>query len=147
MFTDSSSAAQHDNSPKVQPGALGGDMAFRREMPTEADLLERELRRRVVRRIDDGRLPVALLKRIDGPYGTRRVCRVCDQPITCDSVDYDVVDFRKTTHLSLSFHSACHGIWQQECAHRVAAAKRTKQRDDPRIPQVTTSVEIHGRAD
>jgi hypothetical protein len=117
-------------------------MAFRGDMPTEAVLLESELRLRVQRRLDGGRLPVALVSRIDGSHGTRRVCCVCDQPITCDSVDYDVVDFRKTTCLSLSFHSACHVMWQQECAHRVAAAKRIKLRDNPRISQVTTSVEI-----
>src|SRR4029077_4632008 len=94
-------------------------MAFRGDMPTEAVLLESELRLRVQRRIDGGRLPVALVSsRIDSSHGTRRVCCVSDQPITCDNVDYDVVDFPKTTCLSGSFHSACHVIWQQECAPR-----------------------------
>jgi hypothetical protein len=101
-------------------------MAFKGDMPSEAMLLENELRLRVQRRMDGGRLPVALVSRIDGSRGTGRPCCICDQPITCENVDYDVVDFPNTTCLSLSFHSRCYVIWQRECAHRVANTKRAK---------------------
>jgi hypothetical protein len=119
-------------------------MAFRGDMPIEATLLESELRLRVQRRIDGGRLPVALVSRTDSSYGTGNVCCACDQPITSDNVEYEIVDNRNTNCLCLSFHSSCHVIWQQECAHRIADAKRTKPRDDPRISQVTTSVVVTG---
>jgi hypothetical protein len=33
-------------------------------------------------------------------------------------------------YLSLRFHSYCYAIWQQECVHRVADAKRIIARDD-----------------
>ena len=42
-------------------GVFGGDMAFKGDMFTEAALLESELRLRVRRRIDGGRIPVALV--------------------------------------------------------------------------------------
>ena len=111
-------------------------MAFK-NMPNEPTLLENELRLRVQRRIDGGRLPVALVSRNDGSYGTGRVCCVCDQPITCEIVDYDVVDSPKTTCVSLSFHFSCYVIWQRECAHRIANTKRTELPDDRQIAQVT----------
>lgn len=112
-------------------------MAFKADMPTEASFLENELRLRVQRRIDGGRLPVALVSRIDGSNGTGRVCCVCDQPIIFENIDFDVVvDVPTTACLSLSFHSACYVIWQQVCAHRVADAKRTELRDSRRISQV-----------
>jgi hypothetical protein len=112
-------------------------MGFKGDMPTEATFLETELRLRVRRRINGGRLPVALVSRIDSSYWTGRVCCVCDQPITHEIVDYDVVDLRrKTARLSLSFHFPCYVIWQQECANRLANAKRTKLRDDRPVSQL-----------
>ena len=111
-------------------------MAFKGDMPTEAMLLEDELRRRVQGRIDDGRLPVALVSRMDS-HGTERVCCVCDQPIAYENVDYDIVDFAETTCLSFSFHPYCYVIWQRECAQRVANTKRAKLCDDRRISHLT----------
>lgn len=111
-------------------------MAFKGDMPTEATLLEDELRLRVQRRIDDGRLPVTLVSRIDS-HGTERVCCVCDQPIACENVDYDIVDFAETTCITLSFHSSCYVVWQRECAQRVADTKRAKLCDDRRISHMT----------
>ena len=113
-------------------------MAFKGDMPTEAMLLEDELRLRlrVQRRIDDGRLPVALVSRMDS-HGTEGVCCVCDQPIAYENVDYDIVDSLETACLTLSFHSSCYVIWQRECAQRVANTKRAKLCDDPRISHMT----------
>jgi hypothetical protein len=102
-------------------------------MATGATLLESELRLRVLRRIDDGRLPVALVSVIDASYGSGKVCCVCDRPITRDAVEYDIVDPRSTN--CLSFHFSCHVIWQQECAQHV---KRTKRCDELRIPPAMT---------
>ena len=115
---------------------MEADMAFKGDMPTEAMVLEDELRLHVQRRIDDGRLPVALVSRIDS-HGTERVCCVCDQPIACENVDFDIVDFAETTCLTLSFHSSCYFIWQRECAQRVANTKRAKLRDDRPISHTT----------
>jgi hypothetical protein len=111
-------------------------MALKRERPTEAKLLENELRLRVRRRIDRGRVPVALVSRTDGSYLTGRACCVCDQPIEHEIVDYDVVNLRKATCRSLSFHFSCYVIWQQECAARVAIAKLTTPHHDRRSSQV-----------
>jgi hypothetical protein len=71
---------------------------------------------------------VALVSRIDGSYETARVCCICDQPITDEIVDFDVVDLDKATYLGLRFHFSCYFIWQKECARRVADAMRAKVR-------------------
>ena len=97
-------------------------------MTTEAALLEIELRLRVQRRINDGRLPVVLVRGVEASYGTGEVCCVCDQPITSDTVEYDIVGSGGTDYLS--FHLFCHVIWQLECALRVG---RTEPGDDVRI--------------
>jgi hypothetical protein len=111
-FTGSSWTAEDDTRANKKPAAAGGDMC------TEATLLESELRLRVQRRVEDGRLPVLLVSHLDASYGSGNVCCVCDQPITCDDVEYDIVDSRNTN--CLSFHFSCHVIWQRECAHRAA---------------------------
>jgi len=103
-------------------------MAFKGDMPIDSRSFESELRLRVRRRIKAGRLPVALVSRIDSSYETARICCVCDQPITDEIVDYDVVDLGNATCLSLSFHFSCYVIWQKECARRVADAMRTNVR-------------------
>jgi hypothetical protein len=103
-------------------------MAFKNGL-TEASLLESELRLRVHRRIDGRRLPLAVRSRHDGSSGPAKVCCVCDQPITCEHVEYEIVDFRGSYCLTLNFHSSCHLIWQQECVNRVADAKRPKPRN------------------
>jgi len=101
---------------------IGGDM------PTAA-LLHSELRFRVQRRIDDGRLPAEPDSQIDAFYGDGEVCCACDQPITRYQVKYNSVDPR-TAHC-LCFHLSCHAIWQRECKHRVVDAKR---RDTVKLP-------------
>jgi hypothetical protein len=110
-------------------------MAFKGNMPTEVTLLENQLRLRVRRRIDGGRLPVALVSRMDGSYRTEKVCCVCDRSIADEIVDYDVVNLRRTTSRSLSFHFPCYLIWQQECASRVASAKRSRLHYGRRMSQ------------
>ena len=86
-------------------------------MPTEPVLPEAELRSLAVERIEDGRLPLALSTRIDAGYGAGGTCVLCDQTISSEKIEYDVVDPR--TKRRLSFHLACHLAWQRECALRL----------------------------
>jgi len=97
-------------------------------MPTEPVLAESELRSRVLERIEDGRLPVVLSTTIYAGYGLEVECDLCDQPIACDKVEYDVTDPRADKWLH--FHFACHSAWQRECALRLAfgANARTRKR-------------------
>jgi len=86
-------------------------------MSTKPVLPESELRARVIQRIEDGRLPVALLTSIDAGYGTGVECDLCGQPIAADKIEYGVTDSR--TGRRLYFHVACHSVWQHECARRL----------------------------
>jgi hypothetical protein len=87
-------------------------------MPTEPVLPESELRARVLQRIEDGRLPLAVSTHIDAGYGAGAQCDLCDQSIASDKIEYDVTDPRGGR---LHFHLACHLAWQRECARRLAA--------------------------
>ena len=86
-------------------------------MPIEPVLPMSELHSRVLKRIDDGRLPLALSTQIDARYGVGVRCDLCDQPIATDKIEYDVID--QASGKSLRFHLACHLAWQRECAHRL----------------------------
>jgi len=87
-------------------------------MTTEPALPESDLHSRVLQRIKEGRLPVALSNNIYAGHGQEAQCDLCDQSIPPDNVEYDVDDPRggKTLHL----HSACHSAWQHECALRLS---------------------------
>jgi hypothetical protein len=105
-------------------------------MPTESQLRDGELRARIRQRIDDGRLPVMLPRRINAGYGSGHTCRACDQPITRDEVEYEVDDYRDGR--PLSFHLGCHVIWQLECVQKTKqqrpegpAAPAGNPADDP----------------
>jgi hypothetical protein len=86
-------------------------------MPTEPVLPMKELHARALKRIADGRLPLALSTHIDAGYGAGVQCDLCDQPIAADKIEYDVAD--RSTGKSLHFHLACHMAWQRECAQRL----------------------------
>jgi len=86
-------------------------------MPTEPVLPESELHARVLLCIEDGRLPVVLSTTIYAGYGQGIPCDLCDQPIDCDKIEYDVTDPRGGKWLHL--HFACHSVWQRECALRL----------------------------
>ena len=87
-------------------------------MTTEPALPESDLHSRVLQRIKEGRLPVALSNNIYAGHGQEAQCDLCDQSIPPDNVEYDVDDPRggKILHL----HSACHSAWQHECALRLS---------------------------
>jgi len=86
-------------------------------MPTEPVLPESELRSRVLERIADGRLPIALSSHIDAGYGVGAQCVLCDQPIAPDKIEYDITGLGSGN--CLRFHFACHAAWQRECALRL----------------------------
>jgi hypothetical protein len=86
-------------------------------MPEEPVLPERELRARVIRRMEDGRLPLTLPTRINAGYGSGARCDLCDQPIAAHKVEYEIADARSGKRLY--FHVACHSIWQRECQLRI----------------------------
>ena len=86
-------------------------------MPTEPVLPESELRSRVLRRIEDGRLPIMLSTTIYAGYGQGVQCDLCEQPIAADKIEYDVTD--PDDDRRLHFHMPCHTAWQRECALRL----------------------------
>ena len=86
-------------------------------MHTEPVLPQAELRSRAIERIENGRLPLAISTHIDAGYGAGSTCVLCDQTISREKIEYDVIDPR--TDRSLSFHLACHLEWQRECALRL----------------------------
>lgn len=90
-------------------------------MPTEPVLPESELHDRVLKRIENGRLPVVVSITIDAGYGQGSQCELCDQPIAADQIEYDVADPR--TGKRLHFHFACHSVWQRECAFRLKPSR------------------------
>ena len=90
-------------------------------MPTQPVLSESELRARVLQRIEDGRLPLALSAHIEAGYGTGIHCDLCDQRIAADKIEYDVSD--PGSGRRLHFHYACHSAWQRECALRLRDAR------------------------
>ena len=90
-------------------------------MPTDAAMLQSELRLRVQRRIEDGCLPAEPDNQVDASYGEGDTCSVCDQPITRYQVEYHSVDLRTIKYLS--FHLPCYAIWKRECERRVADSK------------------------
>jgi hypothetical protein len=101
---------------RVQP-EFNKPLAGSAGMPTELVLPMNELHTRALKRIADGRLPLALSTGIDAGYGAGVQCDLCDQPIAADKAEYDVTDHGSGK--SLHFHRACHLAWQRECAQRL----------------------------
>ena len=86
-------------------------------MPSEPVLPESELRARVLQYIEDGRLPVVLSTTMYAGWGRDVQCDLCNQPIDCDKIEYDVTDPRGGKWLH--FHVECHSLWERECALRL----------------------------
>ena len=93
-------------------------------MPTEAQLQDPELRDRIRHLIDEGRLPVLLPDRICAGYGSGSKCPACEQPVTCNQIEYDV-DYPGNGTPVLSLHLGCYVLWQIECVNRTR-----KERDN-----------------
>jgi hypothetical protein len=83
-------------------------------MPYGPRLSEDELFSRARERIKEGRLPLVLSKDlIAGDGGSGDMCCVCDQEILSAHVQYELIDPRDSSQLT--FHLACHAVWQLEC--------------------------------
>jgi len=87
-------------------------------MPTESQLQDPALRRRVRQLIENGQLPVMLPRQILAGYGSGCVCAACGHPITSTQMGYEVERDRDAD--SLSFHLGCHVVWQLECSRRIS---------------------------
>lgn len=84
-------------------------------MPTESQLRDAELRRRIGEKIDADLLPVLIPASIGGGHGSGAQCAACDQPITSTQVEYSTA----TKSGELNMHLGCHVIWQIECVARL----------------------------
>lgn len=83
-------------------------------MPGPA-LPEAEIRSRARRSINEGRLPVMLVRNLAGGYGSGEPCWVCGEKITSSQVEYEVPAERERL---MRFHLICYAEWQLECAQR-----------------------------
>lgn len=88
-------------------------------MPSESQVWNAALRRRVHMRIEDGRLPVMLSERSVATYGEGNRCVACDQPITPGQVECEVDLQVNGSHCRLRLHLTCYDIWQLECHKRI----------------------------
>jgi hypothetical protein len=84
-------------------------------MPVQSQSRD-ELRQRVRRYVERGRLPMVVPKQVAAGYGSGRICAACDEPIARTQVEYEVDDC--PDRVQLRFHAHCHSLWQLECARR-----------------------------
>lgn len=82
-------------------------------MPHGPHVSEDSLRSIARQRIAAGLLPVIFPRSLQAGYGSGKHCCLCEQPIEPHQVEYEVTDDRNDH--PLSFHLACHAIWQLEC--------------------------------
>jgi hypothetical protein len=75
-----------------------------------------ELRRRVRRRIEEGRLPDLAVTDLYAGFGRNQVCSACGDAITPEQVEYELADPRDESPIVLHLH--CHKLWQVECGSR-----------------------------
>ena len=83
-------------------------------MSAETESPGSALRISVRHRIQHGRLPLVRSRDIVAGYGSGRLCAACDQPIVPAQAEYEVED--PGSGRRLRFHTACHALWQSECA-------------------------------
>lgn len=82
-------------------------------MPHGPRIADAELRSLAHECIADGRLPVIFTHSMQAGYGSGATCCLCERPIGPQHIEYEVTDDRDGRQLS--FHFACHAIWQLEC--------------------------------
>jgi hypothetical protein len=78
--------------------------------------LEPGLRALARKRIAQGQLPREAASRMWGGHGTGQRCTLCDSPIQCDEVEFEVEEHRDGTVQTFRFHMICQSVWQLECA-------------------------------
>jgi hypothetical protein len=86
-------------------------------MPYGPRLSEHEIFSRLQKRIEDGRLPIALSINVIAGYGSAHTCSGCGEEISSDQVEYELAELRDGGQLT--FHRSCHAIWQVECVRRI----------------------------
>lgn len=79
------------------------------------NLSETEIRSRARQAIDEGRVPVMLVRNVMGGYGSGEPCSVCRETITPTQVEYEVLAEGKRL---MQFHLICYAEWQLESAQR-----------------------------
>jgi hypothetical protein len=79
-----------------------------------------DLRRRVRRRIEEGRLPNLVVNDLYAGFGRNHVCSACGNAITPQQVEYEFADPRNESLIVLHLH--CHTLWQAECGTPSSAA-------------------------
>jgi len=85
--------------------------------------VEEDLRRRVRRRIEEGRLPDLPVTDLYAGFGRNHICSACGSAITPHQVEYELPDPRSEGRpIVLQLH--CHRLWQVECGERSVAAMR-----------------------
>jgi hypothetical protein len=82
-------------------------------MPHGPPICDEELRSMARERIADGRLPIIFPRSMHAGYGSGTTCQVCAQPIEPFQIEYEIT--ASPDNRLLSFHLACHAIWQLEC--------------------------------
>jgi hypothetical protein len=84
-----------------------------------------DLRRRVRRRIEDGRLPDLVVDELYAGFGRNQACSACGNAITPQQVEYELADSRNENPIVLHLH--CHKLWQVECGARSEAGEGPSQ--------------------
>jgi len=85
------------------------------------NLPEVEIRSRARHAIDEDRLPVMLVRNVNGSFGFGEPCWVCREKITTSQIEYEVAVGKRL----MLFHLICYAEWQLECA------QRTREREQP----------------
>jgi len=84
---------------------MGDDMRFN----------ERELRREVRSRVDQGLMPCGPAERVWAGPGSGALCTLCDRPITAPQIEYELIFGAAPVSVSIRFHRACQSAWELEC--------------------------------
>ena len=104
-------------------------------MPAASQLHDSELRLRIQKHIESGKLPCFIPRsRISAGYGGN-ACVGCDQPIAKKHIEYEVRDDRAGRQLN--FHFGCYVLWQIECTSAAHARDQVSQHLALQLPRAT----------
>ena len=106
---------------RCNPAMHSGPRAYRAHLFPGESLPDSELRRRILRGIEVGRLPLLISSRLSGGYGPRGTCIACSRAISAGHIDVEVAHAGES-RAPLVFHIRCHVLWQIECIRRMREA-------------------------
>jgi hypothetical protein len=72
-----------------------------------------DVRGKIVTRLRDGELPRAPAARLYGGFGSDTTCACCDQTISRNQLEFEVV-FAELT-MTVVMHPQCLRLWYDEC--------------------------------